>query len=360
MVEGKGKGSATYEQVALSLLDLYKPKKKICDTPSSTNAKIGADTDKMNREGDTKIQNSGEQQGEDVFKKVDLKERPLNLMKARLEQTLHMHDDFIATVYSNVHESLKHTTEEYLHLKNPLCSSGTLSSMKNLKDNFTFDDQFINDNPTEEDPGKINVETKVESMVTVPIHQASSLVSPLSTLAINLTPLKPVPPSIGIGPQSALLRVIPNFAIAHELCAGSLEVIPSSKNKVKVFIVIGKQDRRKERTKAEKDLRFRGVIGCRPPSISFLSSSVGTLVDVISASDEELVLDVTDWNTSKLGCRSIIKQKELLRLAWSIGIDSTSWLRRENQLTWKCLGGLYANEHFEVLYVQHRRLGSEP
>nr|GEY07706.1 reverse transcriptase domain-containing protein [Tanacetum cinerariifolium] len=231
--QGKGKGSATYEQAALSLLDLYKPKKK------------SADTDKMNREGDTEIQNSGEQQGEDVFKKVDLEEKTAKLDEGQARTD---------PVYSNVYESLKHTTEEYVHLKNPLCSSGALSSMKNLKDNFTFGDQFINDNLTEEDPGKINVETKVESMVTVPIHQASSLVSPLSTPVIDLTPLKPVPPPIGIGPQSALLRVIPNSAIAHELCAGSPEVIPSSKNKVKVFIVIGKQDRRKERTKAEKDL----------------------------------------------------------------------------------------------------------
>ncbi|GJS02985.1 hypothetical protein Tco_0319493 [Tanacetum coccineum] len=51
----------------------------------------------------------------------------------------------------------------------------------NLEDNFTFVDQFINDKPTEEDPGKTNIETEVESMVTVPIHQASSLVPPLST-----------------------------------------------------------------------------------------------------------------------------------------------------------------------------------
>ncbi|GJZ90136.1 hypothetical protein Tco_0662063 [Tanacetum coccineum] len=65
-----------------------------------------------------------------------------------------MHDDFIAKVYPKVHESLKHTTEEHVHLENPLSSSGTLSSMKNLDDAFTFDDQFLNDKPTEEEPGK--------------------------------------------------------------------------------------------------------------------------------------------------------------------------------------------------------------
>ncbi|GJZ60364.1 hypothetical protein Tco_0616180 [Tanacetum coccineum] len=103
-----------------------------------------------------------------------------------------MHDDFVTTVYPQVHESLKYTTEEHVHLENPLSSSRTLSSMKNLEDNFTFADQFINDKPTEEDPGKSNVETKVESMVTIPIHQASSSVPPLSTPFIDLTPPKPV------------------------------------------------------------------------------------------------------------------------------------------------------------------------
>nr|GFB92185.1 hypothetical protein [Tanacetum cinerariifolium] len=103
-----------------------------------------------------------------------------------------MHDDFVATVFPKVHESLKHTTEEHVHLENPLSSSGTLSSMKNLEDNFTFGDQFINDKPTEKDPRKTNVEAKVKSMVTVPIHQASSLFSPLSTPVIDLTPPKPV------------------------------------------------------------------------------------------------------------------------------------------------------------------------
>ncbi|GKE30572.1 hypothetical protein Tco_1445956 [Tanacetum coccineum] len=103
-----------------------------------------------------------------------------------------MHDDFIATIYLKVHESLKHTTEEHVHLENPLSSSGTLSSMKNLEDNFTFGDQFINDKPAKEDPGKTNMETEVESMVTVPIQQVSSSAPPLSTPVIDLTSPKPV------------------------------------------------------------------------------------------------------------------------------------------------------------------------
>ncbi|GKA41634.1 hypothetical protein Tco_0734294 [Tanacetum coccineum] len=75
-----------------------------------------------------------------------------------------MHEDSIDTVYPKVYESLKNTTEEH----------------------------FLNDKPTEEEPGKANV----ESMVTIPIHQASSSVPPLSTPIIDLTPPKPVSPLV--------------------------------------------------------------------------------------------------------------------------------------------------------------------
>nr|GFB63294.1 hypothetical protein [Tanacetum cinerariifolium] len=55
-------------------------------------------------------------------------------------------------------------------------------------DAYTYGDQFFNDKPTEEDSGKPNMENKVESIVTVLIHQTSSLVLPLSTTVIVLTP----------------------------------------------------------------------------------------------------------------------------------------------------------------------------
>ncbi|GJX81714.1 hypothetical protein Tco_0331195 [Tanacetum coccineum] len=107
-----------------------------------------------------------------------------------------MHEDFVATVYPQVHENLKLTKEEHIHIENPPSSSGTLSSMKNLDDALTFGDQFLNDKPTEEEPGKANVETEVESMVTVPIHQASSSAPQLSTPIIDLTPPNPISPPV--------------------------------------------------------------------------------------------------------------------------------------------------------------------
>ncbi|GJX53444.1 hypothetical protein Tco_0281813 [Tanacetum coccineum] len=105
-----------------------------------------------------------------------------------------IHEDFVAIVYPQVHENSRLTTEEHVHIENSPSSSRTLSSMKNLDDTLSFGDQFLNDKPTEEESGKANVETEVESMVTVPIHQASSSAPPLSTPIIDLTPPKHVSP----------------------------------------------------------------------------------------------------------------------------------------------------------------------
>ncbi|GKB62682.1 hypothetical protein Tco_0918868 [Tanacetum coccineum] len=104
-----------------------------------------------------------------------------------------MHEDFVATVYPQVHENLKLTTKEQVHIQNPSNSSGTLSSLKNLEGTFTYGDQFLNDKSTEVELGKTNVDTEVQSMVNVPIHQA---VPPLSIPIIDLSPPKPSSTSV--------------------------------------------------------------------------------------------------------------------------------------------------------------------
>ncbi|GKF56248.1 hypothetical protein Tco_0166588 [Tanacetum coccineum] len=75
VVEGKGKGIATDQKAAQSLLDLQKPKKQICDTPSPADAKTGADTKKSNSKADTEILNVDEERGKDVSHILDLEER---------------------------------------------------------------------------------------------------------------------------------------------------------------------------------------------------------------------------------------------------------------------------------------------
>ncbi|GJU53037.1 hypothetical protein Tco_1226751, partial [Tanacetum coccineum] len=160
VVEGKGKGIATDEQVAQLLLKLQKPKKKndtianvVRDTSSPANAKTGADTEKSNSEGDTEILNVDEERGENISNMVALEERTIELDEGQAG-----------------------------------------SDSGKTPESRPSPEHFLNDKPTEEEPGKANMETKVESLVTVPIHQASSSAPPLSTPIIDLTPPKPVSP----------------------------------------------------------------------------------------------------------------------------------------------------------------------
>ncbi|GKB14685.1 hypothetical protein Tco_0848608, partial [Tanacetum coccineum] len=162
----------------------------------------GADTKIFYSEGDTKILNVDEERGENISNTVALEERTVELDEGQvrsdpgntLESRPSPDEDQAGSNHGQIHESLKHTTEEQVFLENLSSSSGTLLSMKNLDDAFSFSDQFIDDKPIEEEPGKANVESKVESMVTVPIHQASSSALPLSTPIIDLTTPKPVSP----------------------------------------------------------------------------------------------------------------------------------------------------------------------
>nr|GEY07719.1 hypothetical protein [Tanacetum cinerariifolium] len=169
----------------------------VCESPSPTDAETGADADMTHNEGDTVILQFGEEQGEDVDDQVNLEEknqaRP-NPIKSRAAldglNSEPMHDDFITNVYPNIHESLKFMAEEHVIIEEPLSSIGTLSSMKNLDDAYTIRDQFLNDKPTKDDPGKLNVEAEVVSIVTFPIYQASSSALPLSKPIIDLSPPK--------------------------------------------------------------------------------------------------------------------------------------------------------------------------
>nr|GEU71992.1 hypothetical protein [Tanacetum cinerariifolium] len=173
VVKGKEKGIATDEQAALSLLDLHKPKKKIPqddtsanvvhDTSSPADAKTGADTKNLTMGLILKywmlLKNKA---GSDPGNTLESQPPPnedqagsnpkQSCVALAVPKPKPMHEDFIATVYPKVYESLKHNTEEHVFLENPPSSSGNLLSMKNLDDDFTYDDQFLNEKPTEEEP----------------------------------------------------------------------------------------------------------------------------------------------------------------------------------------------------------------
>ncbi|GKC85296.1 hypothetical protein Tco_1141013 [Tanacetum coccineum] len=190
VVEVKGKGSATDRWIIASQDETTRPSvhpedatstKMVRETLSHADAESGGNLEKINSETDTEILNA----------RSNTEQSHVALARPNPEP---MHDDFLTTIYPKVHKSLKHTTEEHVHLENPPSSSETLSSMKNLEDNFTFGDQFINDKSQEDKPGKSTVETELESMVIIPIQQASSSIPPLSTLVIDLSPPKPMSP----------------------------------------------------------------------------------------------------------------------------------------------------------------------
>ncbi|GJV86663.1 retrovirus-related pol polyprotein from transposon TNT 1-94 [Tanacetum coccineum] len=167
------------------------------DTPSPSNAETGADTKKSNSEADTKILNVDEESGEDVSNTVALEERTIELDEGQagsdpgktLESRPPLEEDQSRSNPGQSHVVLAGPNPEPMH-------EDFVATVypQNLDDAFTFGDEFLNDKQTEEEPGKANVETKVESMVTVPIHQVPSPAHPLSTPIIDLTPPKPVSP----------------------------------------------------------------------------------------------------------------------------------------------------------------------
>ncbi|GJZ65366.1 hypothetical protein Tco_0622062 [Tanacetum coccineum] len=147
------------------------------DSPSPTNAKTRAESDKTNSGGDTEILQIAKQLGEDVTNQVNLKEKTAELdqdqagsdpgesleSQAQPEQ-VHMDEDqaepdpginrmaldgldpdptydkFMADLYPKVQESLKFPADEHVILEDPLSSTGTLSSMKNLEDAYAIGD----------------------------------------------------------------------------------------------------------------------------------------------------------------------------------------------------------------------------
>ncbi|GJS24336.1 hypothetical protein Tco_0452968 [Tanacetum coccineum] len=96
-------------------------------------------------------------------------------------------EEFTTTAYPNVQENLKLPTEDQVILEDPTSSTRTLSSLQNLDKELSFNNQFLEEKPQEEDPEKTNTESEVQSMVMVPIHQDISSVPPMTTPVIDLS-----------------------------------------------------------------------------------------------------------------------------------------------------------------------------
>ncbi|GKE24779.1 hypothetical protein Tco_1436291, partial [Tanacetum coccineum] len=104
--------------------------------------------------------------------------------------------EFTTMAYPNVQENLKLPTEGEVRLEEPATSAGTLSSLQNLDKELSFTNQFLAEKSQEDEPKKTNIEAEVQSMVIVSIHQDTSSVPLMTTLAIDLTVSQPVPTAV--------------------------------------------------------------------------------------------------------------------------------------------------------------------
>nr|GEX03127.1 monodehydroascorbate reductase [Tanacetum cinerariifolium] len=93
-------------------------------------------------------------------------------------------EGFTTTAYPEVQENLKLAVKEQVLLEDPASSSRTLSSLQHLSKDISFGDIFFSDRPSDADK---NAKTEVESMVNVPIQQAMSSISLMTSLIIDLT-----------------------------------------------------------------------------------------------------------------------------------------------------------------------------
>ncbi|GKG01353.1 hypothetical protein Tco_0306058, partial [Tanacetum coccineum] len=62
-----------------------------------------------------------------------------------------MDEGFTAVEYPDVQENLKLTVDEQMIQEEPVSSTGTLSSLQHLANDFSFGDQFLNDKSSEAD-----------------------------------------------------------------------------------------------------------------------------------------------------------------------------------------------------------------
>nr|GEV26543.1 hypothetical protein [Tanacetum cinerariifolium] len=160
-------------------------KEKSTKTTPPQQAGKGAASEKTNSGGDTEILQIDEEQGKDVDEQVFIDEDQARPDPGESRGALAeldpkpTHDEFMADLYLKVQERLKFLADEHVILEDPISSTMTLFSMKNLEDAYAIGYQFINDKSTKDEPKKPNVEAKVVSMVTVPIYQASSSIPPL-------------------------------------------------------------------------------------------------------------------------------------------------------------------------------------
>ncbi|GJX82489.1 hypothetical protein Tco_0331970 [Tanacetum coccineum] len=233
-VQGKGKEKVSDEQVALDLLTLQTPKNKSHadqfifqrrtstptkssghDESSSLYAELGlidseSESDEEVPRIDAGVQDEGQvgpnpddaatsqpPSSHFVLAGPDLEHVNLEASDTSIQPNPEQIDEkFTTTAYLNVQENLKLPTEGEVRLEEPASSARTLVSLQNLDKELSFTNQFLVEKSHEDEPKKTNVEAKVQSMITVPIHQDTWSVPLMTTPVIDLTVSQPVPTAV--------------------------------------------------------------------------------------------------------------------------------------------------------------------
>nr|GEZ31280.1 ribonuclease H-like domain-containing protein [Tanacetum cinerariifolium] len=119
------------------------------ESSSHADAKTGVDTDKTNSGGDTEIIHIYEDQGNDADNQVNLEEKTAELDEGQARS------DPGKTPKSQPPPEQEFMEEDQAGPDpgEPLSLSRTLSSMKNPDDAYAFEDRFLNDKSTEDEPG---------------------------------------------------------------------------------------------------------------------------------------------------------------------------------------------------------------
>ncbi|GJX16885.1 hypothetical protein Tco_0217717 [Tanacetum coccineum] len=158
----------------------------------------------------------------------------------------HMDDEFIATAYPKVHENLKLITGERVINDKPESHSGSMSSLKNLDDTVNFGDQFLHDQPTEDDQEKSKAREESDSTIPDPSHQTVTSTPPVIAPFTDVTSSEPsllvTPPPINTE-ATTITTSLPEITpfIALQLRVARLEQEMSEVKKTDVLASIRSQ-----------------------------------------------------------------------------------------------------------------------
>ncbi|GKC47112.1 hypothetical protein Tco_1064834, partial [Tanacetum coccineum] len=261
-VVGKGKAVVTEEQVAHSLVNLSK-KKRTTDqfvfsrrdqTPpdSTTGPSSQPEDDTSEKVVHESSSTSDSERTESDTESGAPKEDQTGSDSGKLHVSLagpnpeHMDDEFIATAYPKVHENLKLITGERVLNDKPESHSGSMSSLKNLDDTVNFGDQFLHDQPTEDDQEKSKAREESDSNIPDPSHQTVTSTPPVIAPFTNVTSSEPsllvTPPPINTE-ATTITTSLPEITpfIALQLRVARLEQEMSEVKKTDVLASIRSQ-----------------------------------------------------------------------------------------------------------------------